>query len=531
MALVALSAVSEAQKLRVGVFADAPMQPRWVVDAFARVAGSDFATIAVLAIAGAAGRRMPWLVDAYGRLDRSVFGQEPSEPRELARHVPHERFMASVPRSELGALGLDVAFAVGDFDDTLLDGAARYGVWRFCFGADGLEREALAGFREVAGGAPLSASGLRVRTAPGAAPRLAYESWSRTDPLSVARNRAQLFHKSAEFAYRALREVHRSGRGWLESCPPGEPTALPPPPPGNFRVARDLGRIGGRILGRAITRALHIEQWMLALRFGGDPGGSVPPDLAGFVRLVPPKDRDWADPFVLQSGSRYFIFFEELPYAAGKAHISMIEVQPGGRWSRPVRVLERDYHLSYPFLLEHDGALYMIPETAQNRSVEVYRCVEFPLRWRLERTLLEGVRCVDATFHRGGDRWWMFANGAAGESRWFNDELHLFHAERLLGDWKPHRRSPVKSDARCARPAGGLFRRNGALYRPAQVCVPRYGAGLSINRVERLTPDEYVETEAERIVPASPGGLLGIHTVNRAGDLTVVDVFVRRPRI
>ena len=48
----------------------------------------------------------------------------------------------------------------------------------------------------------------------------------------------------------------------------------------------------------------------------------------------------------------------------------------------------------------------------------------------------------------------MFANAAAGERRVFDDELHLFHADRLLGDWQPHPRNPVKSDVRSARPAG-----------------------------------------------------------------------------
>jgi hypothetical protein len=160
--------------------------------------------------------------------------------------------------------------------------------------------------------------------------------------------------------------------------------------------------------------------------------------------------------------------------------------------------------------------------------VELYRCIDFPLRWKLEKTLLEGLRLVDATFHRGPDRWWMFANAAASGSRVFDDELHLFHADKLLGPWQPHRRNPVKSDARCARPAGKLYWRNGALYRPAQICVPLYGAGLSINRVQRLTPEDYAERQVERILPAN--GLLGLHTLNRAGDLTVIDAFTRRSR-
>jgi hypothetical protein len=163
--------------------------------------------------------------------------------------------------------------------------------------------------------------------------------------------------------------------------------------------------------------------------------------------------------------------------------------------------------------------------------VEAYRCVDFPRRWRLERVLLEGVRLVDATFHRAADRWWLFANGAAGESPVFNDELHLFHAAGPFDGWRPHPRNPVKSDARGSRPAGALYWQNGTLYRPAQICAPRYGAGLLLHRVLRLTPDSYAERAVARVEPRAGGTLLGCHTVNRAGALTVTDALERRPRL
>jgi hypothetical protein len=112
----------------------------------------------------------------------------------------------------------------------------------------------------------------------------------------------------------------------------------------------------------------------------------------------------------------------------------------------------------------------------------------------------------------------------------FDDELHLFHAPSPFGDWQAHPRNPVRADARGARPAGRLFWRNGALHRPAQICVPRYGAGLAVHRVLRLTPHEYAERQVERLLPAGDA-VLGMHTVNRAGHLTVVDGFMRRRRL
>jgi hypothetical protein len=49
--------------------------------------------------------------------------------------------------------------------------------------------------------------------------------------------------------------------------------------------------------------------------------------------------------------------------------------------------------------------------------------------------------------------------------------------------------------------------------------------------VVRLTPQDYAERQVERILPAARHGLLGLHTLNRTGDLTVVDAFTRRRRI
>lgn len=529
MAAVALAPAPRSQKLRVGVFADSRLQPRWIVEAFARLAGSDIAEIEVIAAPSEAPTAPPSLWRTYARLDRWVFRSsiDATEPRDIAAHVPHRHRCAL---ADAGAADLDVAFALGGVDDRQLEGVARYGVWRFCFGEERATDESLAGFREVAEGAVLTATGLKVRLAGNAGERLAYHSCSRTYLYSVARNRNHVLLKSAEFPYRALRELHRSGYGWLERCPhlaivaPARGASVP----GGLEVLRHLGVLGSRMARRAMQKALSVDQWFVGFRFGEHSGWS---DLNRFWRLMPPRDRFWADPFPVEKNGRYFVFFEELVFAARKAHIAMVEVFPDGRASPPVRVLERDYHLSYPFLLEEGGELYMVPETAEKRTVEVYRCVEFPGVWRLEKTLLQDVRLVDATLHRDAERWWMFANAASEGTDIFDDELDLYHAERFLGEWRPHAANPVKSDARCARPAGRLYSAGGALYRPSQVCVPLYGAGVAINRVLRLDAEAYAERQVQRILPPHGGPILGLHTVNRAGPLAVIDGFTRSPRL
>jgi hypothetical protein len=451
MASVALERLRQPRKLRVAVFAGPGPQPRWIVEAFEQVARSECAELVLTSIEDAA------------------------------------------------AMDLDVAFAVGAVDDTALDGIARLGVWRLR--ADG------AG--EVARGEPLTGAALSVRLAAGAVPRIAYESWGRTDLLSVSRNRRALLDKAAQIPLRVLREAQRSGRPWLEQCRPAPATANQTTENQGQTTFSALRAVTGRLLRSGLEKAAAIEQWSLAFRFG-----PLTPDLEGFTRMAPPRGRDWRDPCALEHQGRHYVFFVE------RGRIALTEVTPDGRWSAPRTVLERDYPVSHPFLFEQEGRLYVVVEN--NNSLETYRCIEFPLRWRRERVLLEGVPLSDAVLHRAPERWWLFANGR------FDDELHLYHARDPLGDWRPHRKNPVKSDARSSRPAGRLYWRNGVLCRPAQICAPRRGAGLAINRVLRLTPEEYAERQVERIFP--PQGLLGMQTVSRAGTLTVVDVLTRRSR-
>jgi len=543
--LAPVPATAPVRKLRVGVFADGARQPRWIVEALAKVASSDYAEIVAIClvpsrgqtgvragtdqgqtgvVAGSERGQTPvWRL--YSAIDRKAFGAKADwEGKcDIETLVPKARRMACEELARGEAAALDVAFAIGDVDDASLDGLARHGTWRYCFGEGQGTCEAMAGVREVIDSAPVTASGLRIRLGAGRQDRVAQQSWARTLSISAAKSRGNVFAKSSEFVARALRELHAMGPEWMEARTVAAKDIAQESTPG----AGDAARMVARIAERAASKLVNVEQWSLAFRFTQIEPWSA--SLDGFFRLEPPKDRFWADPFPIQRGGKSYIFFEELPFAAGKAHISVVEVDREGNASKPVRVLERDYHLSYPFLVEDQGELYMIPETAHNDTVEIYRCVDFPYKWKREHVLMEGIRAADATLHRADGRWWMFANVAAHGAE-MHDELHLFSAAELLGDWNPHRSNPVKSDVRASRPAGKLFTVGGRLYRPAQICAPLYGSGVAINRVTSLSHEAFSEEEERRIVPAKESGLLGLHTINRAGDLSVVDVFSRSRR-
>ncbi len=523
---------TEPGPLRVALVADAPRQPRWAVSGLANLA--PHAELAAIVELNDVDRRAPWLWQAYCRLDRWAFGlkPDPMEPVALRTAFPDAPYwtgslVSGQWRAQLESLGVDVLFVLGEVEASVLHGIAHYGVWRYCFGS-AAEHDALAGIRELGWGEPVMPSGIKAWIARNEPERMLYQSWSRSFSYSLARTRDNLLPKTSQFAARALKLARENGEGWLRSC---EPVDARPEWPSRDQVhpeefASLAAAIGVR-LARAVSLRAYVQQWFLAYRFGGDAWEG---DFRDFTWVLPPKDRFWADPFPLERGGRHWIFFEELMFARRKAHISVIELSRGGARSQPVKVLERDYHLSYPFLIEHEGELFMIPETGTNGSIELYRCRSFPDDWTLEQVLLRKGFFTDATVHRVGDRWWLFAN-LSPEDTQGSDELNLYYADRLQGPWKPHRRNPVKSDVRGARPAGRLYEEDGKLYRPGQIGAPLYGSGIAIHQVLALSPDEYREVEVRRVLPSHPREVIGIHTLNRAGDLCVVDGFTRRPRL
>jgi hypothetical protein len=254
------------------------------------------------------------------------------------------------------------------------------------------------------------------------------------------------------------------------------------------------------------------------------PDESRDPDLSPFrfTPILPPKDRFWADPFPLRVGGADYVLFEDFPYSTGRGVISALELGPQGPVGSPQVVLERDYHLSYPFVFSWRGEQFMIPETADAKRIELYRAVRGPGEWAQEAVLIEGSPFTDCTLAEIGGRWWMFTNTAdSGASYW--DELHLFHAATPLGPWTPHRGNPVVSDVRSARPAGGLFQRGGHWYRPSQDCSRGYGSAMNIQRIIRLDESSYEEQTVGRVIPDWAPRLTGVHTVNALGGLTVID--------
>lgn len=281
-------------------------------------------------------------------------------------------------------------------------------------------------------------------------------------------------------------------------------------------------------LWKKLLLIFFFEQWSLLVSNNND---DMPTTWADFKLLSPPKDRFWADPFPWQANDEDFIFYEELPFNTMKGHISCIKLGKTLEILSNEIVLDRPYHLSYPFLFEYDNQLYMLPETRHNHQIEIYRCEHFPNKWEKAGTLIAGIDAVDATLLEFNDRWWLFTNVIKAGGNAY-DSLYLYHAKSPLSDnWVPHPLNPIVRNIQRARPAGRIFKKGNDLIRPSQDCSSRYGYAINFNRIEELSDKSYREIHLKTFIPPDDNRkILATHTWNNSGSLKVIDAEYWRRR-
>ena len=275
----------------------------------------------------------------------------------------------------------------------------------------------------------------------------------------------------------------------------------------------------GKVVSRLQRMMTGEQTWATAYRFD-NAAPLLDTYRASFAVLPDDMRRYFADPFPCEYQGQRFIFVEEFPFATGRGCISVFAIGRDGTPARARVVLDEPHHLSFPYLFEHEGQMWMIPESADEKRVDLYRAEDFPYRWTREGSLLEGIAAYDSTLLKHDGHFWLLASlGHWQSTSW--DNLCIFHAPTLTGPWTAHSGNPVLIDAMHSRAAGTPFWHNNELLRPVQDCTRIYGGAVTINRILSLNDADFRQVPVGRITCNMPG----CHTYNRRGGLEVIDIF------
>ncbi len=408
--------------------------------------------------------------------------------------------------------------------------SAHYGVWSFHHSDNDFYRGGPSHFWELVEQHPQSGVILRVLSDElDAGFVLAKGLFTTQQGVFLKRNRYVPYWGTTHFVIQKLYELHQYGWDFVKA------RAIPKAPyqgkrkiyrsPTNWEMVKWVGpqllkKVAQKTILHPFQPASHLH-WRIAIRRSArtllEEGPQV---LPSFKWIDAPRGHYYADPMLFEQGGKTWLFVEDYPYAQSRGCISVAEVASTGQVGPFTPCLTRPYHLSYPIVFEHRGEIFMLPETAQNNTVELYRATRFPLEWKFEKVLLSS-RAVDTTplYHDG--RWWFFTT--IQELAGYGSFGQLFSAENLTDPWTLHPASPISWTVETARSGGGIVEIGGKLVRPTQSCCPNYGYSLSLHEITKLDKEGFVERKLATYDPTWNPSLRGIHTYARSGEIELID--------
>lgn len=369
-------------------------------------------------------------------------------------------------------------------------------------------------------------------------PTTIYRSWELMNHYSLNINVSRIYRRSVLFIPRIIKGLYTYGDGYITFLTKkfNKDIEVDSQPyygtPSTFEALKNLWIVFVVIVKHLFKRIFYLDYWFLLVKVD-DKRQSFSTSFSKFVRIDSPKDRFYADPFAIKRDDHYFLFVEEYINKTQKGHISVLEIDIKGHLLSSKVVINQPYHMAYPFIFEHERTFYMIPDTSQNKTIELYKCNSFPYNWELEKVLMKDVYAADTTLFSYNNKWWLFTSiDETMNNSGYDSELFLFYAEDFMStDWKAHPQNPIISDSKNARGAGRIFSYMDQIFRPSQYCHGNYGKGFNLNRIELLSEDEYKEEAYTRVIPEWDTKIKGTHTFNFDKNFTVIDAFTHRPRL
>ena len=281
---------------------------------------------------------------------------------------------------------------------------------------------------------------------------------------------------------------------------------------------RDDQESFGKKICKKITNIFFVEQWNIGiLNF---PINQIfQKEIKISWLKSPAKSRFHADPFGFEIEGKKFIIFEDYSRFFRRGRIAIANFD-GQKLINKKIILDDKKHLSYPFIIQQQGLIYMVCESFKSKELNLYEIDKKTLEVKKIHEIFADKKVIDPTIIFHQNKFWLFYTSSDGDV----SHLNIAFADSLFSDFKDHPKNPVKIDKTSSRPAGTPFIIDGKIYRLAQNCSNTYGGAVVINRIIELNTENFSEELVKEIGPDLQSEYnRGLHTISEFGDLTLVD--------
>lgn len=230
-----------------------------------------------------------------------------------------------------------------------------------------------------------------------------------------------------------------------------------------------------------------------------------------------------ADPFLIEKDDKLYVFYEAFSFRNSKGTLRC-------------RILDRELteiddvklegfddlrcHLSFPFLININNQLFMIPESSERKEVILFQSIEFPARWKQVKVLISDIELTDNIFISINEACYLL-------STTMDNEIIIHSADHIYGQWQ--RITPsLKVSNPHHRGAGASYQVENKMYFLTQECTPEtYGKSIYIKELVTLNDANFDENLIEQI-NSSINHSDGVHTLNFSNNYIVYDTKINQ---
>ncbi len=249
------------------------------------------------------------------------------------------------------------------------------------------------------------------------------------------------------------------------------------------------------------------------------------------IEIKNPKNRFFADPFIITKDNRTVCFVEDYSYDTKIGSISAIEIFDNNQYKIYEYIIKEPFHMSFPYIFSYKDELYMVPETSKAKSIRLYKCIDFPTKWEYQKELFKDISAADSMIFYHNSMWWIFfTTSLIGKNH--NSHLVAYYTDDPInGKWTPHKKNPLINNSTIARNGGIVGLDKGIVIRARQrQSFNSYGGSLSLAEITELTPELFSEKEICKILPNFLSDIKGTHQIHSNKEYTVYD-YLRNRRL
>lgn len=271
-----------------------------------------------------------------------------------------------------------------------------------------------------------------------------------------------------------------------------------------------------------IKRGFFKPNWKLAYReVTEEDVAMLRVDIKREYNVFTSNGKCWyADPFIICECNRTYVFCECYLNEKNKGVIAVGEYK-NGRINGMKTIIEQDYHMSYPCIFKYESSYYMIPETSDNKTIELYQANQFPNDWRLIKTLKKDIKCVDLTVFSKDDE--LLVIGYILERK--KNKVCVFHLDM---EHQVLTTIDTIEAVNTGRGAGNICYLDGKIIRPTQICKKKYGESIAFKEIVSTRKGAYHEKvlsklQGRDILVKGEKKIDRLHTFNRRGNVEIID--------